>query len=198
MHYSCILASIFLLVASTTSGNPANGEYSDEIARHSVVWDTPSNDSSGSMPIGNGDIGLNVWVEESGDILFYIGKTDAWSENCRLLKLGRVRIKLIPNPFEKGKYFRQTLKLRQGEIEIIGGAGEQRTKALIWVDANRPVVRIEIEGSQPLGAEVHFETWRNERRRLEGDELYSAYGLDGDNPEPVFVEPDTVSDAVAD
>ena len=198
MYYSSILTVLAWLVASNVFGNPMHNDYSDEIARYSVVWDTPSSNSSGSMPIGNGDIGLNVWVEESGDILFYIGKTDAWSENCRLLKLGRVRIKLIPNPFEKGKYFRQTLKLRQGEIEVLGGAGERRIKALIWVDANRPVVRIEIEGSQPFGAEVHLETWRNVRRRLEGDELHSAYGLDGDNPEPVFVEPDSVMDSLTD
>jgi len=45
------------------------------------------------MPTGNGDIGLNVWVEESGDLLFYIGKTDLWDDNSRLLKLGRARAK---------------------------------------------------------------------------------------------------------
>jgi hypothetical protein len=39
---------------------------------NAVVWDTPSRDSSGSMPLGNGDIGLNVWVEEEGDLLFYL------------------------------------------------------------------------------------------------------------------------------
>ncbi len=31
-----------------------------------------------SMPLGNGDIGLNVWVDPGGDLLFYISKTDAW------------------------------------------------------------------------------------------------------------------------
>lgn len=28
-----------------------------------VVWNTPSRDSAGSTPTGNGDIGLNVWTE---------------------------------------------------------------------------------------------------------------------------------------
>ena len=68
---------------------------------YNVVWTTPSRDSSGSMPIGNGDIGLNVWVEQDGDLRFYIAKTDAWSENVRLLKLGGVRIRLSPNPFRR-------------------------------------------------------------------------------------------------
>ncbi len=49
------------------------------------------------MPIGNGDIGLNVWVEPSGDLVFLIGKTDAWDENMLpCLDLGRVRVKFTP------------------------------------------------------------------------------------------------------
>src|SRR5438132_10337874 len=91
------------------------------VDQDSVVWTSPSKDSSGSMPLGNGDIGLNVWVEESGDLVFYIGKTDAWSEAARLLKLGRVRVRLSPNPFSAGQPFRQTLKLSTGEILIDGG-----------------------------------------------------------------------------
>lgn len=42
--------------------------------KYNVVWNRPSKDSSGSMPVGNGDIGLNVWIEEDGDLLFYISK----------------------------------------------------------------------------------------------------------------------------
>ena len=96
---------------------PGNGG-NDLISDCNVVWDSPSKNSWGSMPIGNGDIGLNVWVEENGDLLFYIGKTDAWSENARLLKLGRIRVGVDPNPFKKGTTFRQELRLREGEIRI--------------------------------------------------------------------------------
>jgi hypothetical protein len=69
----------------------------------------------------NGDIGLNVWVEENGDLLFYISKTDSWSENGSLLKLGRVRVRLSPNPFERGLPFQQKLKLHESEIEVVAG-----------------------------------------------------------------------------
>ena len=41
---------------------------------YNVVWDTPSADSAGSMPLGNGEIALNAWVEPSGDLLFYIAR----------------------------------------------------------------------------------------------------------------------------
>jgi hypothetical protein len=30
---------------------------------YNFVWDSPSKDCAGSMPLGNGDIGVNAWVE---------------------------------------------------------------------------------------------------------------------------------------
>ncbi len=69
-----------LLAASAFGVGPSGGDYD-------VVWDSPSEDSSGSMPIGNGDIGLNLWVNPTGELVFYVSKTDSWSENARLLKL---------------------------------------------------------------------------------------------------------------
>src|SRR5687767_1930632 len=38
----------------------------EQLDRYNVEWTSPSRDASGSMPLGNGDIGLNVWVEEGG------------------------------------------------------------------------------------------------------------------------------------
>ena len=94
------------------------------------------------MPLGNGDMGLNVWVEEGGDLLFYIGKTGACSESARLLKLGRVRDRFSPNPFAMGQPFRQPLKLSTGEILIEGGKPGAEIKLLVWVDVNQPVIRL--------------------------------------------------------
>ena len=78
----------------------------DPLKQYNVVWESPSDSESGSMPLGNGDIGLNAWVEKNGDLLFYISKNDSASENDRLLKLGRIRIKMNPNPFFKSKLFK--------------------------------------------------------------------------------------------
>ena len=64
-----------------------------------VVWDTPSRNSSESMPCGGGDIGMNIWVEE-GDILFYLSRSGTFDENNCQLKQGRFRLRLSPNPFE--------------------------------------------------------------------------------------------------
>jgi hypothetical protein len=107
---------------------------------NAVVWNTPSRDSSGSMPLGNGDIGLNVWVEEEGDLLFYLSKTDAWDENARLLKLGRVRVSLTPNPFTAGADFRQELDLATGTIRISAVPVNA-----IFVDATPPS-RVKLSG----------------------------------------------------
>jgi hypothetical protein len=61
-----------------------------------VVWDSPSKDAHGWMPFGNGDVGINTWVEPSGDLALYVNKTDAWDENGRLCKIRRVRVKFDP------------------------------------------------------------------------------------------------------
>jgi hypothetical protein len=53
----------------------------DALERFNVVRDSPSANAHGSMPIGNGDVGINAWVEPSGDLVVYISKTDAWDEN---------------------------------------------------------------------------------------------------------------------
>ena len=192
-----IICTIFLFLSLCATLHAASQE-TDPLSRYNVVWDTPGKNSSGSMPVGNGDIGLNVWVEEDGDLLFYIGKTDAWSENCRLLKLGRVRVKFSPNPFIKGNYFLQTLKLRDGEIEINGGAGEKRINIRIWVDAHRPVIYVDSESKNDFQITVKYENWRNERRQIKEDESHSIYGLNGDNPDPVYVEPDNIVEGLSD
>jgi alpha-L-fucosidase 2 len=174
-----------------------------------LIWNTPSRDSSGSMPLGNGDIGLNVWVEENGDLLFYLSKTDAWDENARLLKLGRIRVSLSPNPFAAGAAFRQELDLARGCVHISGevisnqssviGCGtlntEHRTPITValWVDANRPVARVEIESARPIEAQVTLELWRTVERRREGAEGGCDAGLRSpDERETVY--PDTVLD----
>ena len=45
---------------------------------YNVIWNTMSSTGSlESMPLGNGDISVNAWVEKDGDLLMYIGKPDA-------------------------------------------------------------------------------------------------------------------------
>jgi len=178
-------------------GGTAWAQASDPLAAYNVVWDTPSEDHNGSMPIGNGDIGMNVWVDREGRLWLLLSKTDAWSENGRLLKLGRVRISLTPNPFVDGAPFKQVLDLRRGEIVITAGDADRAVTMRIWVDANHPAIHVEVDNNVPRDIQVTLDLWRTQRRELTGKELRSAYGLQG-APFSVYVHPDTVVDTPKD
>lgn len=162
------------------------------MAADNVVWTTLGHDADDSMPIGNGDIGLNVWTEQNGDLVFLIGKTDAYTENGQLVKLGRVRVRLMPNPFVPPAAFRETLNLEQGEIDL-QGAG---TTLRVWVDANHPVIHLEGHSAQPIQIQAHVELWRTQPRTVAqgGPELSGMGSIRelNNSPVPVVIDPDTV------
>jgi len=181
-----LTAAALLLAAASVGAETSVSEYN-------VVWETPSKDSSGSMPIGNGDIGLNVWVNPAGELVFYISKTDSWSENARLLKLGLVRVKLTPNLLD-GDLFRQTLRLQDGEIEIVAGDGKDKKVLRVWVDANRPIIYVQALGEEAFDLEAKLEVWRTAEREIKGAEAASARGLTRANQSeyPIIVYPDAI------
>ena len=129
-----------------------------ELDKCNITWTSQSKNSGESMPCGGGDIGLNVWVEK-GDVLFYISKSGTFDENNTFLKLGRVRIKLSPNPFE-GTIFKQELILKDGYVKINGAKGNLSAQINIWVDVFNPAIHVEVTGSKPVKAEVIYENWR--------------------------------------
>jgi alpha-L-fucosidase 2 len=143
-----------------------------------VTWTTPSENSSGSMPLGNGRIGLNAWCEPTGQLRFYLSSTDAWDETGQLLKLGLVSLDLSPNPFDEAGPFTQTLRPEEGCIEITAGTG-QALRIGLWVDANRPVVHVELTSQTPIEAAARLEIWRSEPRQREPGESAQAIGLTG-------------------
>lgn len=187
------LLTFSLLLLLSLSALPSVRDYFPKLDDYNVVWDSPSKDALGSMPLGNGDITLNLWVEGDGDLLFYIGKSDAWDEYNRLLKLGKVRISLSPNPFQRGGKFRQELVLRRGEIVIQATPPKSSNlvELHIWVDANHPVIHITIESKQPLTATASFELWRTKPTPLTSFEVSDIYNA-CPNPPPVIIEPDVI------
>ncbi len=140
------------------------------------------------MPLGNGDMGVNAWADDKGDLLFYLGKTDSWSENARLLKLGRIRINVIPR-LGKITEFRQELDTLGGQLTILEGGHGNQIEIKLRVDANHPIIRLELQGKEQFDISARVEIWRRERRRLGEREEFSAYGARG-GPEGVFVTPD--------
>ena len=150
--------------------------------QYDVVWTSPAppvNGSSSSMPLGGHDLGLNVWAENS-TLLFYIGKAGCYDENNSLLKLGRVRLTLDPNPFAPGQPFEQRLLLEDGYVRFTGGNG---TVVNLWVDMFNPVVHVEIESPSAVHLTASYETWRTRNRVMvpleQGQSSWN--GVTGDN-----------------
>ncbi|PTQ94098.1 hypothetical protein C8P68_107163 [Mucilaginibacter yixingensis] len=174
------LASTFIALAGTVAAQ--------DISQYNVSWNSQSKNSSESMPLGGGDVGCNVWVENN-DILFYISKTGTFDENGSMLKLGRVRLHLSPNPFKSN--FKQELKLKQGHIEI---TGDNNTVVKLWVEVFKPVVHVEVSSAQKLSAKAIFENWRTDDRQLSVDERHQAWGYSNVTPEelPLYTRKDTI------
>ncbi|KAA3611644.1 MAG: hypothetical protein DWQ01_06020 [Planctomycetota bacterium] len=169
-------------------------ESPEDPGRYDVVWTSPSENASGSMPLGNGEIGLNAWVNSEGSLLFYISRTDSWSENGRLLKVGRLKVDCDP-PLPVGSRYEQRLDLQTGTMVVTCGTEQQFTRLQLWVDANHPVVQIQIEGEIPRTATATIELWRTEREAYPACEV-SDLLEDRSKPNrlhrPVYVEADTL------
>jgi alpha-L-fucosidase 2 len=153
----------------------------------SLSWETPSGKSLHSIPLGNGEIGINAWVEPPGDVVFYVARTDAWSEQGRLLKLGRLRLSFDPAPFHSEVY-RESLDLSSATVVVHAGLPGSQITVRLWVDAHLPVVRVEVTSEQPIGLSAMVELWRTEPRELTGEEL--QFGLHG-GPHSYVEGPDT-------
>ena len=124
--------------------------------RYNVAWDNPSKDASGQMPLGNGDIAAGVYALEDGDLYLLLAKNDALTYNGDIFKTGRVRVSLSPNPFAKGKPFRQTLDLQTGSIRIAADG----INLLVWADANRPVYHVQIDSPREVAVTAAPEFWK--------------------------------------
>jgi hypothetical protein len=157
-----------LLRCSTCLGQQREAGAGTGLDACNITWRSPSSNSGGSMPCGGGDIGLNVWTEK-GDILFYIARSGSFDENNALLKTGRVRIHLTPDPLEGGA-FTQKLVLRDGSVYISGSRGGLSVKVHVWVDVFRPVIHVEVRATRPVAATATFEDWRDTDHIVRGRE----------------------------
>ena len=138
-----------------------------DLSQYDLAWTCPSQNAGESMPCGGGDIGLNVWVE-NGDLLIYMSRSGTFDENNGFLKLGRLRLKLNPDPWAEAEGFCQTLKLEQGYIEILGEVDAQPVKVDVWVDVFCPVIHVDVQSKKPISLDVIYESWRTEDKVLSG------------------------------
>ena len=177
-----VLLLVFLpLIVSAQESNFA--------ASNDVTWNSLGTNENSSLPLGNGDVALNVWTGQNGDIVLLLAKADAWSENGQLLKLGRVRITLTPNPFIAPAAVTQTLKLESGEVQIQAG----QSVARIWVDANHPVAHVDIQTEQPVQFAAKSEVWRTKSVHLDAKAVSQDGFFEwGNNPNGLDFVSDTI------
>ena len=175
--------------------NNLNSNWTDD---YNIVWESPSNDASESMPLGGGDLGCNVWVEPSGDLFLYIQKSGSFNEIGEYVKLGRVRLHLYPNPFEHYTSFRQELDLKNSSILI---SVEQSKKEdlfnvslKLWVDIFTQSVHVDLSSNKKIKIEAQYENWRIKDKELsdKNRERFGCFGFEG-YPGKVIKKKDCVS-----
>jgi Domain of unknown function (DUF5703) len=145
-------------IAQTTGGN------------YNIVWSSQSSNSSQSMPCGGGDIGMNVWVE-NGDLLIYVARSGSFNEDNALMKAGRIRVKLSPNPLA-GQSFKQELHLREGYVTVEGEQEGIKATIKIWADVFNPIMHLDISASKKINAEAAYESWRHQDRIIKARENF--------------------------
>jgi len=187
-NYFKIIFSFLLIVFSTSI---VQAQSSKSVAAYDVVWNSLGKNENSSMPLGNGDVALNVWTEQNGDIILLIAKSDAWSENGQLLKLGRIRVSLKPNPFTNSTSFTQTLRLETGDVELRTGNNFVR----VWVDANNPAVHLQAQTEAPVELKATSEVWRTKKYYLDAHAISQTelgFFEWGNDPDGLTFYPDTI------
>jgi hypothetical protein len=162
MKYKILHTLVLLLVILNL---PAQQE------KYNVIWNSQSKNSSESMPCGGGDIGMNVWVEK-GELLIYIARSGSFDENNGLMKSGRLRVKLFPNPFD-GNNFTQELHLQEGYVTVEGENNGVKAAVKIWTEVVQPVIHIDIKSNRRVSAESSYESWRYQDRVLKARENFA-------------------------
>ncbi|MBZ0150509.1 MAG: DUF5703 domain-containing protein, partial [Planctomycetes bacterium] len=158
-----------------------------------VVWRTPCTGPEQSMPIGNGEVGCNVWCTADGVVHGLVARTDSFSEASRLLKLGAFALPLRrPDP---GEFFEQRLQLAQGAIRVTIGEGPARVVASVFVDSDADVVHLVVDSEAMRSGELRLHSWRQSERRLLGDELASSWTMKDAPAEVEVIESADVREA---
>ena len=151
-----LLSLCVCFFSASTLSSRADEAATPNMARYNVIWNSPSKDASGVMPIGNGDIGAGVYALENGDLYLLLAKNDAYTYMGDIFKTGRVKIALSPNPFAAGKPFQQVLDVTTGSIQIKADGVEIK----VWVDANHPRVHVQIQSPRDLAVSAQPDLWK--------------------------------------
>lgn len=122
-----------------------------------------------SIPVGNGDIGANVWAVKN-EICILLSKCDAFSRLHRLLKTGFIRLRFPDGVLNKKTLFH--LSLEEGILRI----ENKNINCEIYADAHAPVYKINLSGKYADKVRLDVINYRDKPEKL-GERDLSNYQL---------------------
>ena len=145
------LVFLFALASTTLAESP-----------YRVVWTNPMSGWNQTMPLGNGEVGVNAYFDgDAGRLHLLVARTDAWDELGRLVKLAEVCVGGFA-PCAGDPNYAQTLDVERGLVTRRYGAENERTEIDLWVDVERDVVVVESRTDRPSAPNAFFYLWRDE------------------------------------
>ena len=130
------VAVLGLLVAATCAAVPS------VVQRASVSWpDANWPGELGSVPLGNGDVAGNVWIDQAtGTLYIYAAKSDAYDANNNPVKVARLAVLFSPTLWVQGQTtdFNQTLDVATGSFSVTTAS----YSVLVFIDANSDTLYI--------------------------------------------------------
>ena len=162
-----VISGLLSALAATASANerqPASSAAPHWLAPYQIVWNSQSTNSSDSMPLAGGNLGLNVWVE-NGDLRFLIASPNNMDEQGMQTKLGLIRLHFDKGIF--GETFQQKLNLERSEITVSGNVANVR----LWCEVLQPVIHVEVSAKEPVALTTSYETWSNYEAKFVPDGL---------------------------
>lgn len=134
---------------------------------YNVIWTSPSLNSAGSMPVGGGDTGCNVWIEND-QLKFYFQRSGIHDEYNGFPKLGRVSLWSEPNLFLGYSSFSQELVLSEGIVKIFAEHPiHGNIQISLSVDVHNPEIFLQVSSSKDVRCFAQYESWRTEPRALD-------------------------------
>jgi hypothetical protein len=114
------------------------------------------------MPLGNGDVSMNVWVDStSGSLMSYIEKSDAFDANANPVKVARLELAFTPTLWTSATVtYNQTLNVAGASISIT----TDQYEVLVFVDANSDTAYVTATSatSAPFTLTATLDVYRNE------------------------------------
>ena len=141
------------------------------------------NSKKESMPIGNGDIGANIWADKNGDINILISKTDSISELGRLLKVGLVKLSLDVPVFINEEPD-TVLDLTEGSIKVKNSVAEVKIAAF----RDTSLIGAKLYTNENIKLKAQSVIWRKEIRKHDPKDSSARY--ENNCPFDLFESPD--------